>query len=425
MAQEITYVARHTLLEPNISRDAVLFYNHIPKCGGLSLTHMLRGCYPHACDVHHSIFDFNAVPMDRQFYHGHGVSGLEHYLPENTPYFYITILRHPWTLAQSLIRFFRWLTPFDPFYMRSEEKILLEFKPNMLIHYLGHGNAALAEENLFSRYVFFGLQEYFAKSIKLLSQSIPALAQQKITVKNVSAQEEWGLSTHCKDLFYERHAQDITLYEKAVKEFLYRIDSSEDMEQKSSPPLPLAAQNKKGSYKESVLALKESIAHDEDLPGMEEPQTRFENWLEILVHCTNGDAALAQLLSWLQKRKNNRASCHYFAYECLKKAESPVLTKHLPLQAQLLFGICNLRDKHNVCRILVQCRLDIIELWLERNFQESHKHFDYSAFEWLCQLRKQAQWQEKAQQLQQKLMQNARPIPRILMEQCDAKEAEQ
>ncbi len=419
MAQCISYASRHVLLEKEAlaggNAQPLLFYNHIPKCGGLSLTHMLKGCYAHSCDVHHNIFDPKATPLDKLFYHGHGVSGLEQYIPAHKQYFYITVLRHPWALAQSLIRFFRWLTPLDPFYQQAPEKILLSQRPNMLIHYLGNGDKELAEENLLHKYVFFGLQEYFTESLHLLAQSIPALQQQEMPAKNVSAKEKWTLDAQCKKDFFERNALDVELYTKAEKEFLHRAGIEKRPQQKISAEEILPSSNAHGGYQSTVQALKESIAHDEDLPYMDAPQARFENWLYILLHSMTSESEYEQFYAWLQKRSKNRLSCLYFAYECAKKSTSPVLMQALPLQAQMLFGLCNQRDKDNACRILVECRLDIIELWLQRQWYTTYKHFDLTAYKWLCALQKQQAWQNKALLLQEQLLQYTQEVTRQKM----------
>ncbi len=416
MATQITYNTRHVLESAQARAHAVLVYNHIPKCGGLSLTHRLRQCYPASCDVHQNLFEPRATPLDKDFYHGHGVSGIEHYLAQEKQYFYITVLRHPWSLAQSLVRFFQWLTPLDAFYQQEPEKLLLLQQPNILIHYLGNGDAELAEENLLQNYVFFGLQEYFSASMDLLSQTIPEFAQTEHIAKNVSSKEPWHISDSVKEEFFARNAQDIALYAKAKAEFLRRAGIEEhSAKQAKKQSADLVSSNTQGSNLESIYALKESVALNEDLPGMDAAQARFENWLHILVHSMQSEAEYIQLFQWLVQRTKKRISCLYFAYVCAKKSQSPVLEAKLPTYIQLLFNLCMQRDPDNACRLMVECRLELIEYWVEHKLMETQKHFDYSSFVWLIMLEKQKAWREKAKILQKELEKQASPLTKMMM----------
>ncbi len=431
MAQQITYAQRYSLQA--CSPAAVLLYNHIPKCGGLSLTHMLRTCFPSSCDVHQNIFDPRAVPMDKAFYHGHGVSGIESFLPAESVYFTITMLRHPWKLAQSLVRFFAWLLPLDTYYQQEPERLLLLQEPNMLIHYLGHGNAEKAEENLFEKYLFFGLQEFFPASLTLLSQHIPSLALTPPISKNVSTKEKWHISAAVKDAFFEKNAQDIALFEKAQQEFFRRVQRYEEKTQQSLGGEPL--QSKKVTAKDSllqtlpcqevevaqervlpqatdatgeggekqavnvtakgatptleasnvhgvnvltVLNLKESIACNEDLPGMDAPQARFENWLFILVHSMQNSAEYAQYFHWLMQRSSRRTSCLYFAFLCALRGKLPQLS----VVGRHLFTLCQARDPHNSCRVFIQCRLDILHAWQEHGLYTENDIFSQKLRKW-------------------------------------------
>ncbi len=405
MAQQIPYALRHTLPQHN----SVLFYNHIPKCGGLSLTHLLRACFPNACDVHHNIFDPRAVPLDKDFYHGHGVSGIEHFLPANKTYYYITVLRHPWKLAQSLIRFFSWLLPLDATYKQDPETLLLQQEPNILIQYLGQGDKDKAEENLFENYLYFGLQEYFPASLSLLSEHIPPLVEAPLISKNVSTKEPWHISPAVKDTFYEKNALDIALYEKAQQEFFRRVRNYEEKTQTSlgleAPPQnttigqsqqreqrcepvhisdakgatpALEASNTHGSNVQTALALKETIACKEDLPGMDVPQARFENWLFILVHSMQSKAEYEQYFHWLMQRASIRNSCLYFAFYCALKGQ----LAPLPMVGKHLFTLCQERDPHNHCRIFVQCRQDILRIWHEQGLYKENDPFSQKIMTW-------------------------------------------
>ncbi len=360
MSTQITYA--HVKDKQDISKhnNIVLLYNHIPKCGGLSLTHMLRSCYANSCDVHQNIFDPRALPLDRDFYHGHGVSGIENFLPADKYHYYITILRHPWSLAKSLIKFFKWLLPFDAYYKQSPEKLLLLQEPNILIEYLGNGQKGLAEENLFQNYAFFGLQEFFSDSITLLSSFINNLKEIPQSSKNVSTKEKWEISSHVKDVFFERNAQDIDLYEQAKKEFLHRfaefkpIDSGkETVSEKLTPQTQdLKPSNIQGDNIRTVLALKQTISINEDLPDMDAPKARFENWLHILLHSMQDAHEYEQYFHWLMQRITQRLSCLYFAFACAEKGQLP----QMPIVARHLFDLCQERDPKGHCRIFNNCR---------------------------------------------------------------------
>ncbi len=386
MAKQISYSLRHTL--PTYSPMPVLFYNHIPKCGGLSLTHLLRCCFPQACDVHHNIFDPKAVPMNKEFYHGHGVSGIEYFLPKDTAYYYITILRHPWTLAQSLIRFFSWLLPLDASYKQNPETLLLQQEPNILIHYLGQGCKDKAEENLFENYACFGLQEYFPSSIALLSEIIPPLAHAPIVNKNVSTKEKWCIPATVKEAFYERNALDLALYEKAEKEFFKRVQGFESKNTSSTHSTTpqaapeatpsLQASNTQGNNIQTVLALKETIACNEDLPGMDDSQARFENWLFILLHSMQSKQEYEQFFHWLMQRVSTRNSCLYFAFHCAYKGHLP----QLATVGRHLFTLCQAKDPHNVCRLLIQCRYEIMDIWHKQGLYNKDDAFSQKLCAW-------------------------------------------
>ncbi len=405
MSTCITYAQRHELTSPQVRQAAVLLYNHIPKCGGLSLTHMLRQCYPEACDVHQNIFDARATPLTKQFYHGHGVSGIEHYLPAQKPYFYITILRHPWALAQSLVRFFSWLTPLSPLYQQKPEDLLLLQQPNILTHYLGNGHEELAHENLFHNYVFFGLQEYFPASLELLQQSIPELATAQSIAKNVSTKEAWHISPEIKERFYELNAADMALYDKAKEEFLRR---AQNHTQKSNKTLTatahLPSSNTQGDNFITVNSLKESIALQEDLPAMDMASARFENWLHIALHSMITAAEHRNFYQWLMARVAKRTSCLYFAFACAKQSEDAHLQAQLPMLIPALFTVCMQRDARNVCRILVQCRLETLHTWIACSQKQENislpaaeqKRFLCTAYAWLCDLEQLPPWQSEA-----------------------------
>ncbi len=409
MAKILTYSQRHELACPQLRQarsGAVLIYNHIPKCGGLSLTHMLKHCYASSCDVHQNIFDPRATPLDRQFYHGHGVSGIERYLAEDAIYFYITILRHPWSLAQSLVRFFTWLTPLDPWYKQKPEDLLLLQQPNILTQYLGHGDLDLALENVLHNYVFFGLQEFFPASIQLLGQSLPEILQAPPIAKNVSTKEPWHIDTAIKEAFWERNAKDIALYTAAKEEFLRRagLDGAKESAKKAVTP-SLPSSNTTGDNLTTIYSLKESIALGEDLPAMDKIGARFENWQHILVHSLQSESEEEKYYAWLQARIPARASCLYFAYACAKKSSSAKLQADVPLLAQKLFALCMLRDPHNTCRLLVECRFDVLALALERSIFCAHKKdaiialFAATAYGWLKNMQEIKAWQEIAREL--------------------------
>ncbi len=404
MTTQITYATRQALTSPEVRANAVLIYNHIPKCGGLSLTHRLRQCYPNACDVHQNLFDIRAVPRNMQFYHGHGVSGIEHYLAPEKNFFYITILRHPWSLAQSLIRFFQWLTPLDTHYQQDPNVLLLLQQPNILIHYLGNGDKHLAEENLLQNYAFFGLQEHFSASMDVLTQTIPELAHTENIAKNVSSKEAWQLHERTKELFLEKNADDIALYTKAKEVFLRRANIQEEKERpKHSTSTSLTSSNIEGSNLSTIHALKESIALDEDLPFMDAPQARFENWLHILLYSLQNDAEHLQFHNWLYKRITKRTSCLYFAYACAKKSQAPALKKILPLHGQLLFDLCNQCDPAHACRLTVECRFEIIHDSITHGFAKTHLNFNDKAYTWLCHIEKEQIWSIQAQECKKAL----------------------
>ncbi len=427
MATQITYAQRHELVCPPLgqaSSGAVLLYNHIPKCGGLSLTHMLRQCYASSCDVHQNIFEPRATPLDRDFYHGHGVSGIEQYLPEHKKYFYITILRHPWSLAQSLVRFFSWLTPLDPFYQQEPEKLLLLQEPNILTHYLGQGDLDIAKENLLHKYVFFGLQEFFPASLELLAQTLPKVAQAQKIAKNVSTKEPWHISETTKEAFFVRNALDIELYTMAKEEFLRRagIDNIETSDKNATKRVlqgatpPLTSSNTQGSNFTTISSLKESIALNEDLPAMDTVGARFENWLHILVHSAQSEEERVSLYQWLCARVTKRASCLYFAHICAQNSTSPALVQELPALGRRLFAQCRARDPQNSCRIVIECGLSVLSCAHERHFFGQDKVFDATAYAWLKSLQMSPVWQSEVQSILEGWESTLSPLAKLMLQ---------
>ncbi len=393
MAKRIGYIERLSISALYETGDGVLFYNHIPKCGGLSLASMLRRLFPHACDVHQNIFDPRFTPLNCQLYHGHGVSGVEHWLASEKSYYYITFLRHPWSLAQSLLRFFSWLLPLDAYYTKAPEQLLLLQQPNILIEYLGNGDAILAEENLLQNYAFFGLQEQFTASIQLLGEILPPIQDMAVVARNVSRKEQWSIPEDVKSAFFEKNAADIALYEKAQEEFLRRVanysaQKNTENTTNTQAPLPNAlVSHHEADHMQTVLNLKESIALNEDLPGMDVPDARFENWLFILLHSMQSNEDYILYLQWLMQRISRRVSCLYFAYHVAVKGQLPQLAQ----LAQLLFTLCQERDKHNKCRILVDCRQHIVELCVSHKLFSPTHSFMHTLLNWQQTLLKNSQ----------------------------------
>ncbi len=401
-AQRLSYVGR-----------AGVLFHHIPKCGGLSLAAMLKPCFPHACGVHHNILSAAHVQKQADFFYGHGVLGLEAYLPENKDFYYITFLRHPYSLVQSLVHFSQWLFPREKFFAAKAQDILRIFPiKNFLIHYLGQGDAARAEARLFEEMAFFGLQEEFSTSIMALSELIPTLATQKIVSKNISAPKEFALSASVEEAFFETHAADIALYEKAVKEFQRRTEHLVVQKEKNIEPNVQAQKtmtNKVERSAQTVEALRETVLAGEDILGIDEVSARFENWMHILMHAFDTEDEQKIFFKWLMQRVKQRPSCLFFAFFTAYKAHLPELL----VVAKELFSLCMQRDAHNTLRVLVQCRFHIIDIILARGFwsknagnlEEIGQDFKMLCIAWLHTMSKQAAWQRASSVLQEKILQ--------------------
>ncbi len=390
----------------HVGRAGVLFH-HIPKCGGLSLAAMLKPCFSHACGVHHNILSAAHVESQADFFYGHGVLGLEAYLPKSKDFYYITFLRHPYSLVQSLVHFSQWLFPREDFFAASAEELLGMFPiKNFLIHYLGQGDAARAEARLFEEMAFFGLQEEFSTSITALSELVPTLAQQEIVSKNMSAPRDVTLSASAKEAFFEVHAADIALYEKAVQEFKKRTEHLHAPKEKNhtlSLQTQKSSTNKAARSMQTVQALRESVLAGEDILGMHEASPRFENWLHILMHAFNTEAEQKIFFTWLMQRAKQRASCLFFAFFTAYKAHLP----ELPFVAKELFSLCMQRDAHNALRVLVQCRFHIVDILLARGFwaEGIGQDFKMLAIAWLHTMSKQGIWHKASRALQEKILQ--------------------
>ncbi len=383
----------------NYVGKAGLFFHHIPKCGGLSLTQMLRPCFASSCGVHHNVLSKEHVNFAADFFYGHGVMGLEAYVPKEKNFYYSTFLRHPFALAKSLLQFSKWLFPREKFFQKAHEDALLRIFPvkNMLIHYLGQGDAFRAEAVLFEQMAFYGIQEYFSASVQMFTELIPQLAMQDIVVKNVSAPQKTHMDCAIKEAFYEQHAADIALYEKAEREFMARASAAsisidkKDMslhEKACSQEIELstdfAKKNKQNASLQTVAALRHAIFANEDIFDMDACSQRFENWLHILLHSLDTKEEYAIFFQWLMQRMNRRPSCLFFAFYAAYKGQLP----EQMLVAKHLFALCNACDKHNTVRVLIQCRLDIIStmLWQNEYKKPANVGFYRSCLVWLKEL---------------------------------------
>lgn len=223
--------------------DAIVIFNHIPKCGGITLRGMFTRYYENGLmDVYHSsLLDFPNRPEETPAnanscsspagtehdaspcYVGHDAASMHHLLPSRKRAFYFTFLRHPFSRAISSYTFHQSFYPAENYAwkdMRPDN--FLRKDRNGLIQFLGNGDKYLAEKTLFESYAFFGLQECFQQSLQALCKLLPWLSAAPCLPKNVSPKGAAPFSAVATEYFYERNRDDIDLYEKAEKEFRRR-----------------------------------------------------------------------------------------------------------------------------------------------------------------------------------------------------------
>lgn len=203
----------------------VCIFNHIPKCGGSTLTHFLRRSFPSVHNVRHDgdtvrvLTELNqSPPKEDTLIAGHFVWGMREGLAFPHILKRITMLREPYSLFKSYFSYHhkRYNTP-----MPVGEYLLLHYDVNPLCQHLGGGDLELAKHRLKHEYTAFGIMEHYNSSVALFAQelSIPLYAFDVVNVSNSKALE---LPQIVENYFRERNQDDIELYRWACEEFAER-----------------------------------------------------------------------------------------------------------------------------------------------------------------------------------------------------------
>ncbi len=399
MPTQITYYNKHLLPNP----EAICIYNHIPKCGGSTLRKMLEKCYPSIYSLqNYSILNY---PKNKNIdcYVGHNVVGIESYITKEN-YFYITFLRHPFSLFLSLYTFNKNFLPQGEVGKKTlEEHLYTNNRKNILIDLLGHGDKYLAEDNLFEKYAFFGLQEYFTDSIFALSELIPSFSDLPIISRNVSTSKETVISEQAKDYFYEYSKDDMELYEKAKKEFLNRYPIKTSISQpteaieisttSSTTNTSTTIHTKKNREHEAV-ELWSCVLNNETLlaknnSNLEENIIRVNSYISTKEEITT-------FFHYLMQYTTTHPIVLQFAFNSANRAN----LKEIKVIAQQLFILYSEYDSQNTFVELIRARLNLIKALARKGLWAPKEEFDASLEKYLITLQLDNSWKAESLYIQ-------------------------
>lgn len=210
-----------TVIEPNCpySKKIVIF-NHIPKCGGSTLSNILHTVFPaHALvsnpgDTLRAATELDAFPDDIVLTTGHFVWGIEEALKVKRTPLYITLLREPFSLFRSFCTYQvkRYNTT-----VSLEEYLRTSYMHNPLCEFLGAGDGELAKRRL-EEYAAFGILEEFGLSLALFAERLGFTAREYET-RNVSNSQGVRVDASIEKEFRKHNAMDSDLYAWAAERF--------------------------------------------------------------------------------------------------------------------------------------------------------------------------------------------------------------
>lgn len=359
----ITYNQRHAVP----GGDAMGIFNHIPKCGGSTMLRMLLLAFPDCQRFHHyNILNFSRDDLGVSFLAGHDLSGVENWAAQGRRYIF-TLLREPLSRVHSIAKFNKYYLPHSACAAYDMDWYLYNTRPNELIAYLGNGDKVLAEENLFEKYVFFGLMEYYLPSVRALAEIIPPLAGLHTKSLNVSAPSTHTVSPLAVEYFYEKNRADVELYEKAVLEFKRRVpDCGKSETAPAHETLTAGSVNKSEARRAFWQELRQAFVENEELH--EKSGADIEEYAFSFANSSQQDCNA--LLNWLEPRLGQRGSYAYWAFYCARRL---LLKDKIALFGALLLQQCNKVDPDNQLRVVVECRLDLAQtfaahgLWMPDN----------------------------------------------------------
>jgi tetratricopeptide (TPR) repeat protein len=358
-----------------------------------------RVLVPHLRSDSGPIFDAAPNFHRYKFWSGHGVAGIDALLT-NVKCFYITLLRNPlnYILPRHL-----WFN----LYFRNEQKnikqhIYNDKCSNEIVKCLGGGDLALAEDNLFSKYAWYGLAEYFEDSLCELIKFIPGMDSQQMVIEDVNEQiefssipevvrKELGLSQDAIDYFCERNKDDIILYEKALKELRKRTDIKASVQVGSVAVeiLRKMINRKRDLIVERVGALRAAMAENAEVPLF--LQDYYDANLHTFLHnlCSKDDFAL--FLKWLSVRLHEKPGFICHAFNCSLHTHP----EDMKVYGEKLYAACEKVDPGNMVYRLVEARLHVVRALAERQVMPSPE-FALRLELWLNNLRSIAPWQADA-----------------------------
>ncbi len=207
---------------PASKPPVVCIFNHIPKCGGTTLTKFLMRGFANSHMVRHEgdtvrvLTELNQnPPVEDTLIAGHFVWGMHEGLRFAHALRRITMLREPFSLFKSYYAYHhkRYNTP-----MPVGEYLLLHYEVNPLCQHLGGGDLDLAKRRLKHEYTAFGVMERYEASVALFAKtlSIPMYA---FDVANASNSKVLELPEAVEGYFRMRNRDDLELYRWALEEF--------------------------------------------------------------------------------------------------------------------------------------------------------------------------------------------------------------
>lgn len=216
--------AESTQYRPDI-RSRVCIFNHIPKCGGTTMTGILEKALGgqqlvyHEGDMSRIAKRVNAIgAAQNHFITGHFVWGIHEALTFPHTLTYVTMLREPVSLFKSYYNYYikKYNLPCS-----MEQFLLTQYEANPLCMHLANGDLELAKRRLLHDYAAVGILERYGESLELFAREL-GFTLTEYDVQNVSRSTAVELPPDIEAYFRRKNRKDIELYAWALKLFQER-----------------------------------------------------------------------------------------------------------------------------------------------------------------------------------------------------------
>jgi hypothetical protein len=267
LESDIFFIDNYT----NFEEPDLLIFNHLPKCGGTSLHHMLNTMFGDEESFTVQVSDDGALNTDDfdflykkrniKLFKGH----LHTYKPESVlhsrqSYLYFTFLRDPIERSISYYTYCK-KTPINKFYkeINDENLSLIDFFNRHGAKHIDifNGQAKLIaaqekSENLLKnavnaikdKYFFIGFTEYYAESVCLLNSKLK-IDFSSYNHSNASGSKTSNYTSEELEYLRKKNAIDIELYNLMLNEFKKLINLNSQVTQQRMEQLKVVIARKK------------------------------------------------------------------------------------------------------------------------------------------------------------------------------------